>query len=470
MKKYLFVLTLVLIGSIMQAQKLPILNQHYINRFSLSPSYAGLEDGVSLFAGYRNQWADIEGAPITKVLSVNSPIGKNIGLGATLMNDQEGYFNRLYGSLSYAYHLTLDGEHNISFGLTGMFFEHSINLTDANVGDINDPVIQGKYVLNETVFNAGASVLYRWQGLNVGFNAPLIIQNRSKYNRTNDIDDYLLKRHYLVHAIYDYQINDIIDVSPYVILRMNEYAPMSYEFAALARYKKFVWAGASYRREGSIGANVGFMLSNTMMFHYTYEFGGKNMTGNTNGSHEFSLGIYIGRGIKKIKEQQDEINKRTDSLVSETDVINENIEKAQEENKVEREKMVEQIEQLQQRLNEAELELGNMKRYTDEQKLEEEKKKAEIDEEIKDIEDKINEIGGDFYVIIESFKIPENAKKAIDLWNQRGIETNMIYNEVRDWYYIYVGKYPTFEDALKVKKYYRDQNIEAWIFLWVEPK
>ena len=142
--------------------------------------------------------------------------------------------------------------------------------------------------------------------------------------------------------------------------------------------------------------------------------------------------------------------------------------KDQQQNKNDHVNIDAQIEVLQQRLNDAELELGNLKnKYTG---LELDQKKQAINKEIKDIESDLQDMGGQFFVIIESFKFKENAEKAIGLWKTKGMDVNMAYNETRQWYYIYVGKFSTYDEASKLKAKLSEKNIQNWIYLWLDKK
>lgn len=452
------------IGMMLHGQNLPLTNQYMINKYSLSTSYAGTGDILNIFGGYRNQWTGIKGAPITRMVSITSPIWPNVGVGGEIISDQAGYFSRLYISLAYAYHLKLAEEHTLSFSLAGKFIEHSVDLTNSTIDDINDPVLLNRITQKESAFNAGASLLYSFKGLNIGASSPFILTNKSRYNYENNIDQYITQRHLLFHGSYDFIINDNFGIEPFAILRLTQNAPLNYEFAALFKFKKQYWLGASYRKEGALGISAGLNLNNIMVLNYTYELLGTNkMTGYSNGTHEINLGIFIGKGIKKLKKDIIDLTEKSDSLSKVAAATQNDLKKVKEDNAKEREKLNAKLDILQQRLEELELEMANVKTLTEEQQA---GKQKEIDQEIADIEKKLKEVGGQFFVVVEAFKIPENARRAIDLWALKGLEVKMIYNEIRDFYYIYVGKYATYNDALKVKNTLKENGIFGWIYLW----
>jgi hypothetical protein len=286
----------------------------------------------------------------------------------------------------------------------------------------------------------------------------------------------MLTRHYVGHASMDIQAGKSFMVIPYVIVKTTDYSPMNYQVSALLKYHNQVWLGAGYRADekfGSegIGISFGFILSNQFIMNYTYEFGGKGILGKSSGTHDINMGVYFGREIKKLKEQQLTIEARTDSISTVSNNLKKDVTqvtKEQVQNKNDHVNYDAQLEVLQQRLNDAELELGNLKnKYTG---LELDQRTQVVKKEIKDIESDLQDMGGQFFVIIESFKFKENAEKAIGLWKTKGIDVNMAYNDTRQWYYIYVGKYSTYEEASKVKAQLTAKNIQNWIYLWLDKK
>lgn len=471
-KVFLLIIAVLSLSQILIAQRLPESEQYLINRFALSPSFAGLND-IGVFAGFRKQWTDISGSPTSKLININGPLyNKKVGIGATVISDETDIFTHFYAALSYAYHLKIAENHMISFGLSAVAFQSSVDLTKIKVESQIDPVILNKQTVTETVFNAGASILYSFKGINVGVSVPILFDSKSLYNRENKIDEYMLTRHYIGHASYDYKINETWMVEPYVIVKATDYSPVNYQISALVKYKNQVWIGGGFRgRDNGMSASVGFKLSNQFLLNYTYEFMGNGILGKSSGTHDINMGIYFGREIKKLKEDQLTIESKTDSMATVSNNLKKDmtqVTKDQQQNKNDHINYDSEIEVLQQRLNDAELELGNLKnKYTG---IELEQKKQVITNEIKEIESDLQDMGGQFYVIVESFKFKENAEKAIGIWKTKGIEVNMAFNETRQWYYIYAGKFIKYDEAAKLKAQLSEKNVQNWIYLWLDKK
>lgn len=68
-----------------------------MNPFQYNPAYAGVEGHTVLFAMYRQQWINVDGAPSISHLSFHTPLKGGIGIGATAFNEAEGLLNTVGG-------------------------------------------------------------------------------------------------------------------------------------------------------------------------------------------------------------------------------------------------------------------------------------------------------------------------------------------------------------------------------------
>src|SRR5690606_25126547 len=109
-------------------------------QYILNPAVAGTEDDMSLYIGYRAQWAGFEDAPRTGIVSMHTKFKRNHGAGFYLLSDKTGPTLRTGAQLSYAYHLTLNSSGTkLGFGLAAQIFQHSLSadkLTTDQPGDV----------------------------------------------------------------------------------------------------------------------------------------------------------------------------------------------------------------------------------------------------------------------------------------------------------------------------------------------
>jgi type IX secretion system PorP/SprF family membrane protein len=90
MKKYIYILIVlmaVLLFQEAEAQQDPQYTQYMYNMNVVNPAYAGSKESLSLTALYRNQWAGLDGNPVTFTFSAHSPISDKIGLGLSAIKD-----------------------------------------------------------------------------------------------------------------------------------------------------------------------------------------------------------------------------------------------------------------------------------------------------------------------------------------------------------------------------------------------
>ena len=128
-----------------KAQQDPHYTQYMYNMNVINPAYAGSKENLSFGLLYRKQWIEIQDAPTTFSLSGSAPVGKNVGLGLSVISDKIGPVeeNNIYGDFSYT--LNLGGEHKLAFGMKAGLTMHKIDFqtiypTLPDVGDGQKPV------------------------------------------------------------------------------------------------------------------------------------------------------------------------------------------------------------------------------------------------------------------------------------------------------------------------------------------
>ena len=70
------------------AQQDPQYTQYMYNTLTVNSAYAGSLGHLAITGIYRTQWVGIEGAPDTQSFSLDTPVGKNVGLGISIVNEE----------------------------------------------------------------------------------------------------------------------------------------------------------------------------------------------------------------------------------------------------------------------------------------------------------------------------------------------------------------------------------------------
>lgn len=267
------------------SQQLPLSNQYILNKFSLSPAYAGTGEAFEAFGSFRDEWANISGAPESKLISANGIIGKNMGLGGTLSSRQAGIFQNLSASLSYAYRVRFSEMSYLSFGVELGLLDSRVNLAGSTAQ--NDPVAANNADVSDLVMDAGFGIMYRYKGLHAGISIPRMLS--SKVQDVNGNTVYALAPHQGFNVGYKYSINNDWAIDPLVKISMAKNVSAFYEIAVPVIYKNKVWLAPFYKKTAMALAVGGSPFSN-LIINYAYEFSSIGIMGESGGTHEITLG------------------------------------------------------------------------------------------------------------------------------------------------------------------------------------
>ncbi|RZK38444.1 MAG: type IX secretion system membrane protein PorP/SprF [Pedobacter sp.] len=167
------------------AQLKPANAVYYFNEYLMNPAIAGREKLVKLSLGYRKQLSSFEGAPQNQFLAADYGFDEKSGIGLKFNNDKAGLLRQTSVALTYAYHLPLNEEDKLSFGLSGTFTNDRLN-DGALIGD-NDDVDVMDVNQRKTYFDSDFGVVYQNKQLTVQAVIPNMIATL-KNNRETEAD------------------------------------------------------------------------------------------------------------------------------------------------------------------------------------------------------------------------------------------------------------------------------------------
>lgn len=130
----------VLAANKLQAQEFPVYNQYYFNYYLVNPALAGAHDCHYFMLTHKQQWLGIDDAPYTTSLSYQGRLPKNVGIGAYIYNDKNGYSRQQAGEFTVAYHIPMsegsryrkavDRSRQLSFALSAKLYNYGISDKD----------------------------------------------------------------------------------------------------------------------------------------------------------------------------------------------------------------------------------------------------------------------------------------------------------------------------------------------------
>jgi type IX secretion system PorP/SprF family membrane protein len=290
---YLVLILFTMLDFRVQAQQNPHFTQYMYNMNIVNPAYAGSKENVSGALLYRQQWVGIDGAPTTATFSVHSPIGKNIGLGLSIISDKIGPVDEKNVNFDFSYTLNLGDESKLSFGLkTGAVF-HKIGLfSDIGNGYTVQPGDISFSENSSTVnLNLGSGIFFHNNKYYAAFSVPNMLNN--KYlDITHNGQDYKFgstTQHYFFTSGYVFELTDNTKFKPSLMLKSAFKAPISIDFSANFLFFEKFEAGATYRYSDSYGAMLNYTVSPSIRIGYAYDHVISDIKITAPSSHEFMI-------------------------------------------------------------------------------------------------------------------------------------------------------------------------------------
>jgi type IX secretion system PorP/SprF family membrane protein len=297
MMRIIFTLTLLAGAMVLHAQQRPIQSLYMFDPLVINPAYAGTHVQLSATAIYRNQWVNFDGAPKTLTSSIHSGFRKaRVGLGVLFGKDEIGVHtdNSLY--FMYAYKIPLTNRKNpavLSMGLQGGFNTLKSDYLKTNPRD-------GSEIGALTKFNPnfGAGIFFRSKDLYAGFSVPYIVNNR-----TIDIIDEQFaelitpsgrqQRYYYAIAGTTRKIAEQVKIAPSTMIRIQENAPLSFDFNTMLILYDIVSLGGSYRLGDSFIGLFELKINENFHVGYAYDITTSDIRLYSNGSHEIMVNYRI---------------------------------------------------------------------------------------------------------------------------------------------------------------------------------
>ncbi len=288
MKNRIIQVVILFIGVFAFAQQDPHYTQYMYNMSVMNPAYAGSKENLSLGLLHRKQWVEIEDAPTTTTFFGHAPVGKNVGMGLSVISDKIGPVeeNNIYADFSYT--LNLGGEHKLAFGLKTGLTLHKVSLFDdvyPTLPDPNDPAFSEN--TSNSYFNIGSGLFYYTNKYYLGFSIPNLM--KSKHLDFNGREFGSEVSHYFVTGGYVFDINDNVKFKPFFMMKSAFEAPTSWDLSANFLFNEKFEIGGTYRLEDSFGAMVNYAITPNIKLGYAYDHIVSDLNVTTPSSHEIIL-------------------------------------------------------------------------------------------------------------------------------------------------------------------------------------
>ena len=307
MKKILFLALIFLAPYCVNSQQDAQFSQFMFNKLYYNPGYAGSAGYPAFTAFHRNQWVDLEGAPISQGFSFHTPFrNERVGAGIAINHDKIGPTRSLYLAMSYAYRIpTAQG--TFSIGLQGSVRHYRVDeslLVPTHLGDEMITNLNNRKLLP----NAGIGVYYETQKFYIGMSLPHIIKGDiSLLKETYDTDVKAIENvhAYLMTGLI-FNVSPNIRFKPAALIKYVNNAPFDMDINGSFIFLDKLWLGATYRLGGSsrqgFGESIDFVvqyqLTNAFKLGIAYDITLSEIKNYSKGTYEILLQYYIQKRSK----------------------------------------------------------------------------------------------------------------------------------------------------------------------------
>ncbi len=280
-------------------QQLPQYTQYMLNDYAFNPAIAGTKDYYRGVFSQRYQWAGIDDAPRTFIMSANGPLkNRKMGLGGYLMNDKTGPASQTSFYLSYSYIIKLNDAFKASFALSGGLMQYVLDGSKVLLEDPDDNVLSNG-IQYSTLPDAGFGFYLYTNRFYFGGSAPQLFNSRYNFFENGINGEASLERHYYFTSGVRLGDESSLAVTPSLLLKYVDPVPVQIEGSVKADYMNLVWLGLTYRHEDALAILVGFNYLNNLSVGYSYDILMSDMKNYSSGSHEIVVGINFMRALPK---------------------------------------------------------------------------------------------------------------------------------------------------------------------------
>lgn len=267
------------------AQQDPIYGQYIFNSTVINPAQAGVFDQSQWGVVYRNQWAGIDGAPITKSFFSNFRANKFLGTSIAVYQDEIGPVNDVTLQADIAYPIRLNERWTLSGGLRAIGSRITANLADLQNVQPGDPNFN-QNLASGVFFNVGMGMLIYNNRMFFGASLPRAI---SRELEGQQIMNAKLKQHFFAYGGIQMHLTDEWSFSPSVMARFVAQAPFQLDVNAVFNYKNTIDMGPMVRSGDALGMLFGIYMNEKWYLGYQYEYPLQAIQQASRQTHEVAL-------------------------------------------------------------------------------------------------------------------------------------------------------------------------------------
>lgn len=291
------VIFMLLITCSVFGQQDPQYTQYMYNTLSVNSAYAGSMGHFTATGIYRSQWVGLEGAPSTQSLTLDSPVGKNVGLGLSIVNDEIGPSEEQYMDLNFSYTIQATDSHKLSFGLKAGGRLLNIDWSKGTYRD--EDVVYQENINNRFLPVIGAGLYLHSEKNYLGLSVPNFLTDERYDGVKEGLADQQVHVFLIGGMVFDLSYST--KFKPAFLVKYVSGAPVIADISANFMFYEKFRIGASYRTGDSVSVLAGFQITPQILIGYAYDYTTTELQNFTSGSHEILLRFELKSKEKALK-------------------------------------------------------------------------------------------------------------------------------------------------------------------------
>ncbi|WP_166966818.1 PorP/SprF family type IX secretion system membrane protein [Yeosuana marina] len=298
LKNKTIIYSLVLLTTLVSyGQQDPQYTDYMFNTLNVNSAYAGSRGHLTFTGLHRTQWVGLDGAPTTQSFSIDSPVGKNVGLGVSIINDRLGPSDEFYLDANFSYTIKLSDNRRLSFGLKGGGRMLNIDWTRGSYQE-DENVFQNN-IENKFLPTIGAGIYLHGERSYIGLSVPNFLTSEHYDGIQNAVAAERLHFFLIGGRVFD--LSPTVKFKPAFLGKFVTGAPIIIDLSANFMFYDSLRLGVAYRWDDSVSGLIGLQVGPKLMIGYSYDATTTKLRNFNSGTHEIMLRFELRSKEKQLK-------------------------------------------------------------------------------------------------------------------------------------------------------------------------
>lgn len=291
MKKFQQIIVVILFftTSIVMAQQESVFTFYKSQMNLVNPAYVGINNETLWTSSIRNQWSGIEDAPETQTLSYSTSLGKNMGIGASVINDRTFIEKETFVGVDFSYMIQMNTTTDLYLGIKAGGNFYDVNTTGLESYNIESD--QALSSINTFNPNFGIGAVLKEDKWYVSLSIPRLFNTNKAKNQSGIAMSATDRPHVYLSGGYDFVLDPTFVLKPSVMMRYVNGAPVSLDLTTMLQIDTNFEIGGMYRTDKAFAAMSTFRLNNRFVLGYAYEMSTQPTLASARNTNEIILQV-----------------------------------------------------------------------------------------------------------------------------------------------------------------------------------